>query len=808
MAEVLYRWGRACARRARTVVVVWLAVIALAGLVFAVGRGPLTTSFDIPGTPTAQVTDQLARELPDLAGASGTIVFHTQGGSAFTDAQRAQVAEVVAALGQVDHVVAATDPFATQAQIDTQTAQVADGQAQLAQARDELTTAQAQLDAARAQVAQSGLAGAAATEAGAQVDAQQAQLDAGAQELEARSAQLSTAATLLDLAGGIRLVSEDGSAALSTVAFDATQLTLPDEVKAAVMQTVEDRPVDGVAADFSGTISQEVPQVIGVGEAVGVLLAGVVLLVMLGTFVGAGLPIVSALVGVAVGVLASLALSGLVDMASVTLVLGVMLGLAVGIDYSLFIINRHRVQLRLGVDLEESIGLANGTSGNAVVFAGSTVLIALLALNVTGVPFLGLMGTVGAICVGVAILVAITLTPAMLALVGRRVLPRREREPVAAAAPVTPVAAGARPMRTRRAVATLVLGVAALGVLAIPSASMRLGLPDGSAEPVESTQYRAYTTTRDAFGAGANGPLLVVAEVVDAPAEEALTAAQAEIATQLAAVADVAAVAPVAASADRSVLAFQVVPLDGPDSESTQTLVEELRALSPLPDGTSLGVAGQASGNIDISVKLADVLPLYLAVVVGLSLVIMMIAFRSVLVPVVATAGFMLSLAATYGGLVAVFQWGWLGPVFGVHDPGTILSFLPIILVGILFGLAMDYQLFLVSGMREAFVHGASAREAVSRGFRAGRTVVLAAGLIMVAVFSGFVFSESAIIRSLGFGLAFGVLVDAFVVRILLVPAAMHLLGGAAWWMPRWLDRVVPNVDVEGAALERRHHAV
>jgi RND superfamily putative drug exporter len=271
---------------------------------------------------------------------------------------------------------------------------------------------------------------------------------------------------------------------------------------------------------------------------------------------------------------------------------------------------------------------------------------------------------------------------------------------------------------------------------------------------------------------------------------------------------DVTAVAPIGASDDNTLLAFQVIPAEGPTSESTEQLVRDLRDLSPLDGDVTLGVAGSASGNIDISEKLAAALPGYLAVVIGLSLIIMVFVFRSILVPITATLGFVLSLFATFGGITAIYQWGWLGAVFGVHDPAPILSFLPTILVGILFGLAMDYQLFLVSGMREAYVHGAPARLAVQRGVHAGRTVVIAAAIIMISVFAGFIFSSSPMIRTMGFGLAFGVLVDAFVVRMLLIPAVMHLLGESAWWLPKWLDRILPDVDVEGASLERTHPIV
>jgi RND superfamily putative drug exporter len=282
---------------------------------------------------------------------------------------------------------------------------------------------------------------------------------------------------------------------------------------------------------------------------------------------------------------------------------------------------------------------------------------------------------------------------------------------------------------------------------------------------------------------------------------------QVEIEDVLMAQNDVAAVAPVGVAADGGLLAFQVIPEDGPSSVSTEALVGDLRALSPLDSddngSVELGVAGQASGNIDVSAALANALPIYLAVVIGLSILIMVVVFRSLLVPLIATGGFLLSFFAALGAVTAIYQWGWLGAVFGVHDPGPVLNFAPVILVGVLFGLAMDYQLFIASGMREAFVHGASARVAVVAGVRGARAVVTAAAIIMISVFGGFMFSHLAMIRPLGFGMAVGVLFDAFVVRLLLMPALMHLLGRSAWWLPKWLDRILPDVDVEGASLER-----
>ncbi|WP_345763191.1 MMPL family transporter [Diaminobutyricibacter sp. McL0608] len=775
MAELLYRLGAFAAKRAWVVITAWLLILAVAVGGFLLGSKALTNSFDIPGTASGAVTDALARKLPDFSGAAGTVVFTTKDGSPLTAAQKQGISALVADASNLPDVSQVTDPFATEQQRAAQAKQVTDGTAKIAAAR--------------------------------------AQLDAGSKKLDAQAHKLALGAQLLTLASDIRFVSTDGSTASVNVAFTQPRLELSESSKQAVVDHFESKKIDGVEVGFSTEISQGVPALFGVGELAGVVFAAVVLLVMLGSILAAAMPIVTALVGVAIGVTGSLAFSGMIQMASVTPVLGVMLGLAVGIDYSLFIINRHRKQLLQGAEVRESVGLANGTAGNAVVFAGSTVIVALLALNVTGVPFLGLMGTVGAICVAVAVLIAISLTPALLGLFGMRILSRRARARVRRHEPGSEIldqatAKPARPMSTLRAIVTVVVGVVALLTLAIPALSMRVGLPDGSTEPVGSASYRAFTVTADKFGPGANSTLLVTADLPAGLTDDQVLEKQVLVAQKLADQKDVVAVAPIAVSDDHKLAAFQVVPKDGPNSVSTEKLVRDLRGLGDIDGDISLGVAGQAAINIDISESLAAVLPLYLTVVVGLSLIIMIMVFRSLLVPLIATGGFILSLFATYGAIVAVFQWGWMGGAFGVTSTGPILSFLPVILIGILFGLAMDYQLFLASGMREAYVHGADARLAVMKGFRAGRSVVIAAGLIMVSVFGGFIFSESTMIRSIGFGLAFGVLIDAFLVRMLLMPALMHLLGRGAWWLPRWLDRIIPNVDIEGAALERRHHVI
>ncbi|MBM7389830.1 RND superfamily putative drug exporter [Clavibacter michiganensis] len=832
MASVLYRLGSMAARRAWLVIVSWVVILGIGVGSFLAFAGTLGNSFDIPGTASGAVTDELAQTLPDTAGGTGTVVYRTADGSAFTDQQKQDISALATSAGDLPGVARVVDPFAVTQQRADQAAQLSSGDDQITAGRTQLDQAQQQLDAGKAQLdagqqqltaarQQAEAAGAPAAQIAA-LDAQQAQLDQQTQALEQQQAtvdssraQLESGAeqaelgrTLLGLTDGIGVVSEDGSTAIVNVSFTDPRLELSEETKESAIAHFQDSPVAGTSVDFATDLAQGVPEIFGIGEVVGLVFAAIVLIVMLGTLIAASLPIVTAVVGVGVGVTASLAFSGVVDMASVTPVLGVMLGLAVGIDYSLFIVNRHRKQMLAGTGVRESIGLANGTSGTAVVFAGSTVIVALLALNITGVPFLALMGTVGAVCVLVAVLVAITLTPAVLGLAGTRVLRKRDRaaaERAGSADRPQEAATTLKPMSNARAVLTVLGTVVALLVIAIPSLSMRLGLPDGSSEPAGSTSERAFTTVADEFGEGANGPLLVVADVPAGLADDDLLATQVEVAQALHDLDDVVAVAPVANTDDNTVLAFQVLPEEGPNSASTEELVQDIRALPELDGGISLGVAGQAATNIDISEALAAVLPLYLLVVVGLSLLILIVVFRSILLPLIATGGFVLSLFATYGLIVAVFQFGWGAGLIGLESPGPILSFLPVILVGILFGLAMDYQLFLASGMREAYVHGAEARLAVVQGFRAGRAVVTAAALIMVSVFGGFVFSESTIIRSIGFGLAFGVLLDAFVVRMLLMPALMHLLGRSAWWLPRWLDRILPDVDIEGAALERTH---
>lgn len=848
MAELLHRLGTFAARRAWTVIVAWAVILGVVVGGFLVGYKGLSSSFDIPGTASGDVISELQGELPDFSGASGAVVFRTDDGSSLTDDQRTAISALVSSASDLPDVARVTDPFSAQQQLGDQRQQVVDGRQKLDAARGQAQSGQQQLDAGKAQLeagqqqldqgkAQVEAAPLPAAQKQRQLSAleaqqqqidqqrsaleqQQAQLTEGLAQIDAQQTQLDDGSELLSFADAIRLVSEDGSTAIVNVSFDKPRLELTEASKEAVVEHFTAKAVAGVDVAFNTEISQGVPEIFGVGEIVGVAIAGIVLVVVLGSLLAASFPIATAIIGVAIGAMATLSFSGVIQMASVTPFLGVMLGLAVGIDYALFILYCHRRQLLAGADVRESIGLANGTAGNAVVFAGSTVIVALLALNITGIPFLGLMGTAGAVSVLVAVLIAVSLTPALLGLAGMRILSRKARARATAASgavehprraaraetgPVATNGRAVRPMSTVRATVTMLVATVVLLVIAIPALSMRLGLPDGGSEAEDSTGYKAFTWSEEAFGAGSNAPLLVTAALPAGTAETDVQGLQLDVARELFSQDDVVAVAPVAVSEDRTLAAFQVIPAEGPNAVSTDRLVRDLRSLPPVDGDIDLGVAGAAAINIDISEGLADVLPIYLVVVVGLSFLIMVMVFRSLLVPLIATLGFVLSLFATYGAVTAVFQWGWLGGLFGVHNPGPILSFLPVILVGILFGLAMDYQLFLTTGMREAWAHGAAPRLAVAQGFRAGRTVVIAAAIIMISVFSGFITSEAVIIKSFGLGLGLGVLFDAFIVRMLLMPAIMHVLGGAAWWLPKWLDRIVPNVDVEGSALERRH---
>ncbi|MFJ8106493.1 MMPL family transporter [Streptomyces sp. NPDC096132] len=600
-------------------------------------------------------------------------------------------------------------------------------------------------------------------------------------------------------------VSEDGSTAYATVNFKVKAADLTDADKAALEQAIDEARDSGLTVEVGGDALAEQPAAGGSAEAVGIALAAVVLLITFGSLAAAGLPLLTAVVGVGVSMAAILALGSVFGLSLTTGTLATMLGLAVGIDYALFVVSRYREERAGGHAPREAAGLAVGTAGSAVVFAGLTVVIALAGLAVVGVPMLTKMGLCAAGAVVVAVLVALTLVPALLGMWPDAVLSRgtRRRGPAAGRSAGSADNGGSRWARfvLRHPVAVLVSCVAGLGILALPATQLEMGMPGAESKPVSSTERRAYDALADGFGAGFNGPLTIVVDAKDAAEPEAAVTG---IAQEIGATRGVVSVSPARFNPAGDTALFSAVPTAGPNTEDTKDLVKTIRAERAgleRATGATFEVTGSTAMNIDVAQALQGALVPYLTVIVALALLLLLVVFRSVLVPVKAAFGFLLSVLAALGAVVAVFQWGWGADLLGVEQPGPIMSLMPIFLVGIVFGLAMDYEVFLVARMREAYVHGDRAPQAVVSGFRHSARVVVAAAVIMIAVFSGFIASGESMIKTIGFGLAVAVLFDAFVVRLALVPAVLALLGDKAWWLPRRLDRLLPRVDVEGAQL-------
>lgn len=662
-------------------------------------------------------------------------------------------------------------------------------------------------------------------------------------------------------------VSEDGTIGFITVQMkgDGDSGQLSNETIAGVQKYIEAAQTDDLTIAAGGDlVKQELGEILGIAEIAGLLIALVVLLVTLGSLIAAGMPLVTAIVAVGVSMLGLFSLSQAIDLTNTAPVLAVMLGLAVGIDYSLFIINRYRTYVIDGYETQTASGRAIATAGSAVIFAAATVVIALAALAVVQIPFMTVMGLAAAATVAIAALVAITLIPALLGIFRLHIFSRKTRKAILAQRKKGIVhhedvshktlwyRLGEKIVKYRKSV--LIGALAVVALLAWPMAHLQLGLPTDEVAAKGTSQRQAYELLAKGFGDGYNGPLLLVVEGLPTVTDEDKAAVRqqvvAEYQKQLAAKAAELGVSPeqlqmsmtpqqlaegqvaleqqveqyapyiqlqkVAERAsdiegvDKALAALvtengtkgviQITPTTGPSDEQTKELVATFRndeTLAKLADTQELtfGVTGTTAIQIDINKKLADALPVYLIVVVGLSFIILMIAFRSVLIPIKATLGFLLSVAAMFGALVAVFQWGWLG----ITDaPGPIVSFIPIIAIGILFGLAMDYEFFLVSGMQEAFHYTKNAKRAVVDGFAIGSRVVVAAALIMVSVFAGFIGNHDSTIQSIGFALALGVFIDAFIVRLIIVPIVMSYMGKAAWWLPKWLDKLLPHISVEG----------
>ncbi|CAM5497853.1 membrane protein [Streptomyces tanashiensis] len=702
VATFLYKLGRTAFRRRRLVALLWVALLAIAGVGAATAPTATSSSFSIPGTEAQRAFDLLEERFPGAGadGATARVVFKAPEGEKMTDpAHKAVVEETVSALKSgSDQIVQVTDPYTAHA------------------------------------------------------------------------------------------VSQNGSTAYVSVSYKVNAMELTDETRDALKQAGENAQGKGLTVEVGGDALQTMPEQ-GASEAIGIVLAGFVLVITFGSLVAAGLPLLTAVIGVGIGVSTITALANVLDLGTTTSTLASMIGLAVGIDYALFIVSRYRSELAEGRTKEDAAGRAVGTAGSAVVFAGLTVVIALVGLAVVNIPMLTKMGFAAAGTVVIAVLIALTLIPALLGFAGDKVVSRKQRKGTAKASDKPN--GGTRWARfvIRRPLMVLIVGVLGLGAIAVPAASLEMGLPDDGVKPTSTSERRAYDTLSDGFGPGFNGPLLVVVDGDKATADRTVSTIKR--------LDGWAAVTPATPNKAGDAAMITVVPKDRPSSTATEGLVHDIRDAT----GDDVLVTGATAMNIDFSQKMNDALVPYLALVVGLAFVLLTLVFRSVLVPLKAALGFLLSVVAALGAVVAVFQWGWLGSLFGVEQTGPIMSMMPIFMVGVVFGLAMDYEVFLVTRMREAYVHGERPGEAIVTGFRHSARVVTAAAVIMIAVFSGFIGMDDQMVKMIGFGLAAAVLFDAFVVRMAIVPAVLALLGHKAWWLPKWLDRILPNVDVEGEGL-------
>ncbi|MDT0573771.1 MMPL family transporter [Streptomyces sp. DSM 3412] len=755
MATFLYKLGRLAFRRRHFVALIWVALLTLAGVGAATAPAAGSTSFSIPGTEAQKAFDLLEQRYPGMSadGATARVVFKAPEGEKMADAaNKAIVEKTVGELGDGSEVVSVSDPFTTGA------------------------------------------------------------------------------------------VSRDGTIAYASVTYKVPAMELKDSSREALETTAHKAQDAGLTVEMGGDALQAEPETAVAGEIIGLAIAAVVLVVTLGSLVAAGLPLLTAIIGVGIGVSTIAALASALDLGDTTSTLALMIGLAVGIDYALFVVSRYRSELAEGREREEAVGRAVGTAGSAVVFAGLTVVIALAGLAVVNVPMLTKMGLAAAGTVVIAVLIALTMIPALLGYAGRKVRPagqkggpparRKAKNSAGASAEgstgssaagsavgssegssegsaVVKPSLGTRwaGFVVRRPVAVLLFGVVGLGAIALPATQLELGLPDDGSQPTSTTQRRAYDLLSEGFGPGFNGPLMVV---VDAQNSASPKEAADAVTDGIKGLEDVVTVTPATFNKAGDTAMITVIPESKPSSTQTEDLVHAIRdagaGVAADTDAKVL-VTGATAMNIDFSQKLTDALIPYLALVVGLAFLLLIVIFRSILVPLKAALGFLLSVLAALGAVVAVFQWGWLAGLIGVEETGPIMSMMPIFMVGVVFGLAMDYEVFLVTRMREAYVHGENPHQAVVTGFKYSARVVAAAAAIMMAVFAGFIGSGESMIKMIGFGLAIAVFFDAFVVRMAIVPAVLALLGDRAWWLPKWLDRALPNVDVEGEGLRAHDDA-
>ena len=600
-------------------------------------------------------------------------------------------------------------------------------------------------------------------------------------------------------------LNENKEIGFATVTYDVPAGKVTEKSKDIILDSIEGTRDEGIQTELAGSVAFSELEIGGISEVIGVVVAFVILALTFTSFLAAGMPIITAVVGLGMGILVILIGTNFFDIPTFALSLAAMLGLAVGIDYTLFIMSRFRQELTKGHSVNEAIAIATGTAGSAVVFAGITVIVALLGLGVAKIPFLTMMGISAAVCVLFAIIVAVTFVPAILAIFGHKIGPSTKNRLLAEFTSKKKKEDSDSTkwgnFVTQKPWTVTILGVLLLVVITLPFFHMQLGLPDNGTKSDETTERRAYDLLSEAYGPGYHSSLVVLANTdkSNGDIQENIS----KVTGELQDLENVKSVGPPIPNKSGDVFMISITPETGPNDIETNDLVHSIRDLSDNNnEDIELLVTGSTAVNIDISEKLNDALPLFASLIVGFAFVLLVIVFRSILVPLKAVLGFLLSLGATLGFVVFVMQDGNFINLFGFPTASPVLAFLPVIVIGILFGLAMDYEVFLVSRMREEFTHSRDAKKAILAGLRDSGGVVTAAGLIMVAVFAGFMLAPDPIIKSMGFALTFGIVFDAFVVRMAIVPAVMTLMGKAAWYLPKWLDRILPNIDVEGTSIQ------
>ncbi|MET7687886.1 MMPL family transporter [Streptomyces sp. NPDC005483] len=604
-------------------------------------------------------------------------------------------------------------------------------------------------------------------------------------------------------ASGAAQVSEDGRTAYATVAFDQDVSDAQIDHVKELATTPETKSLHIALNGQAFTVN---PEPNAVADAMGIALAFVVLLFVFRAVWVAVLPIVTAIVGVGTSAVAVMLLSHLVTLSDTTLTLGSLIGLGVGIDYALFIVNRHRAHLKAGMGVADSTAKALNTSGRAVVFAGLTVVVALLGMLTLNVGIINGMAVGAAVTVVLTVLAALTLLPALLGMIGPRVLSRGERYALTAhgGGPESGSGLWARwARRVQERPKTLgLLALAVLAALAFPTLSLRLGASDDGNLPATSTNRQAYDMIADGFGPGFNGPLVLAAQAPTA----ADKAAEAKLVTALGQVDGVASATGAPMREGQTVGVISVVPTTSPQSAATSDLINHLRdkVIPPAEQGTSMKVyvGGLTASNDDFASTLMSKLPVFVLVIAVLGFLLLTVAFRSLLIPAVGAVLNILSIGVAFGAIVVVFQYGFGASLLGLGAAGPIESFVPILVVGIMFGLSMDYQVFLVSRMREEWAHTGDSHRAVRVGQAETGKVIAVAAAIMFCVFGSFVFGGMRVISEFGVSLAVAVALDALLIRMVVVPALMHLCGRANWWLPRRLDRALPRVSVEGPSDE------